>query len=92
MEPASVVTMGRPMVTTDAGSITEAIRHEHNGLIVAKRNADDLTAGLSRVLEDRDLAAQLGRTARANALAYHGLDAMLDRMERLMRAAIASRN
>ena len=84
--------IGLPIVTTDVGSIAEAIRHEHNGLIVEKRNADDLTAGLSRVLQDRDLAARLGRTARADALAHHGLDAMLDCMERLMRAAITSRN
>ena len=83
--------MGLPIVTTDAGSIAEAVQHEHNGLIVEKRNADNLEAGLSRVLEDRDLAARLGRNARADALAHHGVDAMLDRMERLMRTAIQDR-
>ena len=51
-----------------------------------------MQSGLSRVLRHRDLAARLGRTARADALAHHGLDAMLDCMERLMRAAITSRN
>ena len=83
--------MGLPIVTTDAGSIPEAIRHEHNGLIAAKGNADALAAGLSRILDDADLARRLGRNARADALAHHTLEATLDRMDRLMRAAIASR-
>ena len=81
--------MGLPIVTTDAGSIGEVIRHEHNGLVVNKRDAGSLTAGLSRILREPELALRLGKTARANALSRHTLDITLDRMERLMRAAIA---
>ena len=84
--------MGLPIVATDAGAIPEAIRHEHNGLIVAKRDADALAAGLARLLQDPAFAAQLGRNARADALAHHALNVTLDRMEALMRAAVAARN
>ncbi|MGB0723548.1 MAG: glycosyltransferase family 4 protein [Gammaproteobacteria bacterium] len=83
--------MGLPIVTTDAGSIAEVIDHERNGLIVNKRDAADLAVGLRRMLHDPDLAARLGTTARADALAHHTMAHTLDRMDAIMRKAIADR-
>lgn len=79
-----------PVVTTRAGAIPEVARHEDTALVVEMENALSLAAALSRLLDDAPLRARLGANALAQARAHHGLEAMLDRMEAVFRAAVAA--
>ncbi len=83
--------MGIACVTTDAGAIAQIARHGDTAWIVAKQDARALAAGIDTLLGDRPLAARLAANARAYVGVHHGLDTMLDAMERVFRQAIAER-
>jgi glycosyltransferase involved in cell wall biosynthesis len=58
---------GRPVVATRVGGLAELVDSGTNGCLVDPESADDLADALCVVLESRDLAAKLGRAARAVA-------------------------
>lgn len=76
-----------PVVTTDIGSIGEAVQDSSTGLMVPPETVPDLAAAIDTLLADAPLRARLGSAARAAALEKFSLDAMLDRMELVFRAA-----
>ncbi len=76
-----------PVVTTPVGSITEAVTDEVTGLIVPPEQPERLAAALRRLMDDPQLAAGLGRAARASGIRRFGLDNMLDGMERVFAEA-----
>lgn len=78
-----------PVVTTAAGAIPEVARDEDTALVVAMQDAPALAAALGRLLDDAPLRAHLAANALAQASAHHGIDAMLDRMETVFRAALS---
>lgn len=55
--------MALPVVASRVGGIPEIITHEHNGLLVAPRNVEELTAALVRMADDPGLRARLGAQA-----------------------------
>jgi glycosyltransferase involved in cell wall biosynthesis len=55
---------GLPIVATDVGSVSEAIRDGETGLLVPSESADDLAGAVRRLLEDGELAQRLGERAR----------------------------
>ncbi len=77
-----------PVVTTDIGSIGEAVQDGSTGKIVRPENVPDLAAALETLLGNAPLREQLGAAARIAALEKFSLDAMLDRMEAVFRAAV----
>jgi glycosyltransferase involved in cell wall biosynthesis len=56
---------GVAVVSTDVGGISEVVRHEQTGLLVAPNDPRALAEAVARLLTDRRLAAQLGAGARA---------------------------
>ena len=50
-------------VVTSVGSIPEIIEHKKNGLLVEKKDVDDLYLNLKDLLNDRDLVCQLSGNA-----------------------------
>lgn len=56
--------MERPVVSTAVGGIPDAVRHEHDALLVPPGNAAALAEGLRCVLHDPSLAVRLGRAGR----------------------------
>ncbi|MFQ5351840.1 MAG: glycosyltransferase family 4 protein [Candidatus Binatia bacterium] len=56
------MSQGRPVVTAGCGG--KVIRHEVDGLVVADDDAEDMAAAIVRLIDDRTLAARLGRRAR----------------------------
>ena len=82
---------GLPVVSTAAGAIPEVARHEDTALVVPMEDAPALSAALARLLDDAPLRGRLGASALARARAHHGIDAMLDRMEAVFRAALTPR-
>jgi len=58
---------GLPIVASDVGSVSEAIRDGETGLLVPPEDPTALARAIRRLLEDRQLAARLGERARAVA-------------------------
>ncbi|QMU97412.1 glycosyltransferase family 4 protein [Microbacterium esteraromaticum] len=56
---------GTALVTADEGGPVEWVHHEQNGLRVAPRDVDALSAALRRLADDPQLRMRLGRAARA---------------------------
>jgi glycosyltransferase involved in cell wall biosynthesis len=83
---------GVPVVTTNIGSIDEAIKDNVTGLVVPPRDIDALADALQRLLRDQGLGARLVRAARKHAIESFGLERMLTRMERIFRDAIEERS
>jgi FkbM family methyltransferase len=75
--------IGLPIVTTDVGSITEAVTDGVTGVIVQEKSVDALAQGLAQLLADPARARQFGQAARAAALERFQLDAMVTAMERI---------
>ncbi len=80
-----------PVVTTDVGSIGEAVQDGVTGLMVAPQQPAPLAAALARLLDDAALRERLGSAARAAALARFSLESMLERMEAVFLEAVAAR-
>jgi glycosyltransferase involved in cell wall biosynthesis len=72
---------GLPCVTTPVGSIGELAQHEVTALVVPARDADALSAAISRLAEDPGLRNELGTTARKHCVENFSYERMLDRME-----------
>jgi glycosyltransferase involved in cell wall biosynthesis len=60
---------GLPLVTTDVPGCREVVHHERDGLIVPARDAGALAAAIRRLCERPEWARELGKNARARALA-----------------------
>jgi glycosyltransferase involved in cell wall biosynthesis len=61
---------GRPIVASDLPSTREVLGDGHNALLVPPGDAGALAAAIRRLLEDRELAARLARTAFEDAPRY----------------------
>ncbi|HEU6451777.1 MAG TPA: glycosyltransferase [Gemmatimonadaceae bacterium] len=64
------MTLGKPVVATDAGGIPEVVVHGETGLLVPIGDARALGDAIARVLADGELAARLTAGARARAPRY----------------------
>ncbi|HET8799261.1 MAG TPA: glycosyltransferase, partial [Thermoanaerobaculia bacterium] len=86
--------MERPLVATRTGGMPESVRDEETGLLVPPGDANALAAAIMRLLDDRDLAARLGRAGRALMLRHFTLeksgDALAALYTRLAAPGIAS--
>ena len=91
--------LGRPVVSTRAGGVPEAVIHEQTGLLTDDEPAD-VAHSILRLLSDRALAERLGSSARAHiessfsmAACARGYDAIyaeaVDEMTRSTGAAAA---
>ncbi len=77
--PRSVLeamSMGRPVVTTDAPGCRETVTHGLNGLLVPVKAVDELEAALVRLIESPDLRSRMGRAGRSLAVSRYDADAV----------------
>ena len=65
---------GMAVVTTDNGAQPELITAGENGILVPPSDSKALAAAIGDLIADRQLAAQLGASARRKALAVFGYD------------------
>lgn len=59
------MSMGKPVVASDAGSLPEQIKDQETGLIVPRGSVDALAQALSRMVSDAPLAAKCAAQGRA---------------------------
>jgi L-malate glycosyltransferase len=72
---------GRAIVATDVGSNGRVVRHEREGLIVARGDDEALAKAIERLLSDPGLARRLGAAARERAASEFSRGAMVRRFE-----------
>ena len=81
---------GIPVISTAVGSIDEIISHDATGLLVATQDSVSLGAAIVRLKGDAELRAQLAGLAREQARQRYSAERMLDDMERIFTALLAS--
>jgi len=59
---------GRAIIAADIGQIPEIIEHGRTGLLVPPGDAAALAGAIMTLIDDRTLAASLGRNARQEAV------------------------
>src|SRR6185503_5152907 len=74
---------GAPVVATRVGGTPEALDDGEAGLLVPPGDAGAITAAVSRLLDDRELACRLGRTARSAIGERFSVDRMVRSTEDL---------
>jgi glycosyltransferase involved in cell wall biosynthesis len=74
--------MGKTILATDADGLVDVLRHEHDAVIVPKRDAPALAAGIVRLMDDPDERRRLGEQARLSGQQYD-IAAFVSKMERL---------
>lgn len=67
---------GLPLVASDIPGCREIVREGQTGFLVAKGDAGQLAAALQRLIEAPSLRAQLGKNARAVAMAEFTVDSV----------------
>ncbi len=77
--------MGKPVVASRAGMLTEIIEHEKAGLL-AVTEPGDLAKAFRRLAEDPGLRERMGRAAREKAVAEFRLDHQAEAVERAYQA------
>jgi glycosyltransferase involved in cell wall biosynthesis len=75
---------GRPVIATRAGGAMEIVTDNKTGLLVEPGDSHALAVAIQRLLEDRDLAAELGKAAKQDAEERFGLDRILRQWEACM--------
>lgn len=64
---------GIPCIGTDVEGIREVIKHENNG-VLCTTEVDSITKALDRVLSNKELAQEIGNSARKTILETYSLD------------------
>lgn len=82
LPPLEAMSVGTPVVTTDAGALAETCAD--GALVVPTGDVDALAAGLARVLDDGEVVAELRTRGRAVASRY-GWDRTVDGLVELYR-------
>jgi len=76
---------GTAVLATAVGGTPEMIRHDQNGWLVQSGNQDELSAGLITLMNDTDLRARLGSSARHDATARYSTSRFLTELASLYR-------
>jgi glycosyltransferase involved in cell wall biosynthesis len=63
---------GCPVVATAVGGIPELIDNQRNGLLVPSQDVAAMAAACQRLLDDKPLAARIGRQAWQDCCEFHG--------------------
>jgi glycosyltransferase involved in cell wall biosynthesis len=90
--PVSILeamSVGRPVVSVDVGSIHEVIEQGQNGLLVEAGSAEQLTACISKLIDDPLRAEAMGAAARKTVVDRWSVEFMVRRYERLLVAIYA---
>ncbi|MBL4836285.1 MAG: glycosyltransferase family 4 protein [Kordiimonadaceae bacterium] len=80
---------GLPVVSTDVGDIAEMVAPENKPFIAGK-NAKTLGENLTKIIEDTDLAIQIGAKNKAKAESIYGIERMVETYDSLFQDTIKS--
>jgi len=81
--------LGLPCVLTRVGGVPEIVEDGETALLVPPKNPEALARGILTLLDDRNLAIQLGSAARVDVGRRFSLDSMVGKYERLYEGMIS---
>ena len=84
------MSLGKPVVATAVGGVSSVIDSGVNGLLVPAADSAALADSLRDLANDRELRSRLGGRAREDALAKHGLEAMVRAAEGIYDEVLAN--
>jgi glycosyltransferase involved in cell wall biosynthesis len=87
--PVSILeamSVGRPVVATDVGSIHEAVTHGRTGFLVPAGDAAGLSKRVLELLRDRKRGRAMGTAGRDAVVAQWSIDVTVERYENLIQA------
>ena len=70
---------GIPVVATKVGGNKEIVQHGENGLLVARSSVSEITQAISKILQDKELAARLGNNARQSIVEKYSFERVVER-------------
>lgn len=85
------MSLGKPVVATAVGGVPSVIEPGVNGLLVPAADPAALAESLRDLAIDGELRSTLGGRAREDALAKHGLEAMIQAVEGIYEDVLANR-
>jgi glycosyltransferase involved in cell wall biosynthesis len=74
---------GLPIIVTDVGGTSEAIKNGRNGIVIPPGNADLLAKALIELLKDKDLARRMGKNAQTDVTQDFSVTNMVRKTETL---------
>ena len=77
------MSLGKACVAPRAGGVAELIEDGVSGLLVEPADATALADGITRLIDDRQLAGRLGEAAREHVLAEFSAQATADCMQQV---------
>ena len=75
---------GKPCVAYRASSVPEVVKDGDTALLAGQGDDAGFASHLRRLVEDDTLRRQMGDAARRDVFERHGLDAMVERMEKVL--------
>lgn len=92
-EPLGIVALealalGKPLVASRIGGLTDIVAHERTGLLVPPGDATALRSALHRLLGNPALGARLGAAGREHVRAHFTAEAVVPQLEELYRGVI----
>lgn len=69
---------GKPVIASKIGGIPTAIEHFKEGILVEPRNSNELSEKILELLNNREMAENLGKAGRKKALEQFSLDRMIE--------------
>jgi glycosyltransferase involved in cell wall biosynthesis len=73
-----------PIVTTDAGSITDLITNSENGILVPQKDSEALAYALEKLIFDESLRIRLGENVYKKAKEMFDLEKNVKELEKLI--------
>jgi hypothetical protein len=80
---------GLPVVCTDADGLSENVAHRVSGIVVPRRDPEQLAAGLTELAREPELRALMGAAARERAANSFDLAGQLDALEAMYHDLLA---
>lgn len=76
----------KAVIASRVGGIPEVVLHGQTGMLVSPANADELAAGISAIIEDREMALALGLAGRRLVESDFSASMMVDRVAGMYRS------
>ena len=82
--------MGKPVISTDAGGLSEVVIHNQTGLIVPIKNSHEIYKAIKVVYENSDLRKKLIKNGKEHALTFFIFFQMINTTESVYKEVIGN--
>ena len=75
--------MGKPVISTDTGGLSEVVIHNQTGLIVPTKNCSEIFQAIKTLFEENDFRNRLAKNGREHALKNFTFEQMIKTTEQV---------